>query len=185
MEKMSNEETLNIDVELYDIPVVSSKSFGEAVRTGLSSPVALRAKADSVLIKGQRVLEGCWDWNEAAFLLSGGSSLYIFSVAGYSDWLVGDAKDYDNLRQRMQSPRATVIAKFVTPAGEDESLLGPRGFNASSLVAACIGKEVLRIAVAHTALYFQFRGTSWHVFFEPVKRHDNGEPLLIWIEDRD
>ena len=70
---MVTAESVNIEVELYGIPVVSYKSFGDAIRSGLSTPVGLRAKADSALIAGQRVVEACWDWNDAAFLLSGGS----------------------------------------------------------------------------------------------------------------
>ena len=40
-------ESVNIEVELYGIPVVGHKSFGDAIKAGLSAPVALRAKADS------------------------------------------------------------------------------------------------------------------------------------------
>jgi hypothetical protein len=62
-----------------------------------------------------------------------------------------------------------------------------RHFSPAEITQKCIGKTVLRIAIGPTALYLQFRGTGgWHVFFFlPVKRHDNGEPLLIWVEDRD
>jgi hypothetical protein len=177
--------TTNVEVELYSIPVVSSKSSGEAVRAGLSSPVAQRAKADSALIKGHQVVEGCWDWNQAAFLLSGGISLHIFSNGGYADWLIGGTAAYDNLRQRLPSPRTIIIAKFVTATGEAKSLESCK-FCAHDLVAACVGKEVFRIGIRHTSLCFQFRGThGWFVFFEPMKRHDNGEPFLLWIEDRD
>lgn len=176
---------INIEVELHDIPVVSSKSFGEAVRTGLSSPIAQRARADSALIKGQRVVEGCWDWNQAAFLLSGGSSLQIFSSDGCADWLVGDAAAYDKLRRRLPSSRAIIIAKFVAAKGGARPLRACQ-FCAHDLVAACLGKEVFRIGIRHTSLCFQFCGThGWFVFFEPVKRHDSGEPVLLWIEDRD
>ncbi len=181
---MATAEPMDIEVELYGIPVVGNKSFGEAVKAGLSAPVAQRAKTDSALIAGQRVVEACWDWSEAAFLLSGGSSLRIFPSGGQTDWLIGDADAYENLRKRLSSPPSIIVAKFVTTAGEEESLTHCR-YCAHDLVGECIGKEVLRIAVAHTALYFQFRGTSWHVFFEPVKRHDNGDPLLVWVEDRD
>ena len=181
---MATAEPMNIEVELYGIPVVGHKSFGEAIKSGLSASVAQRAKADSALIAGQRVVEACWDWNEAAFLLSGGSSLHIFSNDGYSDWRIEDAAAYAELRVQLPSRCMAVVAHFVTAAGEAKSLRECR-FSVHDLVGECIGKEVLRIAVAHTALYFQFRGTSWHVFFEPVKRHDNGEPLLRWAEDRD
>ena len=177
-------ESINIEVEFYDIPLAKFKCFGDAIRSGLSTPVALRAKADSALIAGQRVVEACWDWNDAAFLLSGGSSLHIFSIDGYPDWLIGDAVAFAELRRRLPSPRIAVVARFVTAAGEAESL-NDRRFSAHDLVKECVGKEVLRIAVAHTALYFQFRGTGWQVFFSPVKRHDNGEPLLMWVQDRD
>jgi hypothetical protein len=174
-----------VEVELYNIPVVSSKSFGEAVRAGLSSPIGLRARADSALIKGHHVVEGCWDWNQAAFLLSGGISLHIFSNDGYADWLIGDTAAYNNLRQRLPSPRTIIIAKFVTETGKTKSLESCQ-FCAHDLVAECVGKEVLRIGIRHTSLCFQFRGThGWFVFFEPMKRHDNGEPILLWIEDRD
>ena len=178
-------ESMNIEVELYGIPVVGHKSFGDAIKAGLSAPVALRAKADSALIAGQRVVEACWDWNEAAFLLSGGSSLRIFSSDGYCDWRIEDAAAYTELRSRLPSHRVAVVARFVTAAGEAEALNDCR-FSARDLVKECVGKEVLRIGVRHTSLCFQFRGTcGWFVFFEPVKRHDNGDPLLMWVEDRD
>ena len=42
------------------------------------------------------------------------------------------------------------------------------------------------MALAPTALDVQLKGTGgWHVFFMPVKRHNNGEPFLVWVEDRD
>ena len=77
------------------------------------------------------------------------------------------------------------MVSYVATTGEKMSLEG-NVFSIGELVGKCVGKTVLRIALAHTALYFQFRGTAgWHVFFVPVKRHDNGEPLLVWVEDRD
>ena len=56
---MVTAESMEIEVEPYGIPVVGHKSFGEAINAGLPAPVALRAKADSALIAGQRVVEAC------------------------------------------------------------------------------------------------------------------------------
>ncbi len=182
---MDTDGVVTIAVELYDIPVVAYKSFGEAVRAGVSSPVALRARDDSVLIRGQRVVAGCWGPNDAAFLLSAGRSIHIFSRAGYSDWQVADRHAYDELAQGLPWCPAALIASFVTPDGTPEGL-PLRRVDVSDLVARCIGKEVLRIAVAHTTTYLQFRGTKgWQVFFEPVRCHDDGAPRLLWGEDRE
>ena len=77
------------------------------------------------------------------------------------------------------------MVNYVTATGEKKSLDG-NFFSTGELADKCLGKTVLGIAIAGTALYFQFRGAGgWHVFFLPMKQHESGEPLLVWVEDRD
>ena len=181
---MGTVESVRIELELYNIPLDVHKSFGAAVRAGLSTPGAQRAKADSVPIASQRIVEACWDWNQASFLLSGGSSLYIFCSDGYADWRIEDAAAYTAWRSRLPSPRVDVMARYVTPTGEAKALDNLH-FCVHDLVKACVGKEVRRITYVHTTLDIQFLKTGWYVYFTPMKRHDNGEPVLIWGEDRE
>ena len=177
-------ESVDIELEFYGIPLFGHKSFGAPVREALSTPGALRAKADSALIAGQRIVEACWDWNQGSFLLSGGSSLYIFCSDGYADWRIEDAVDYTAWRSRLPSPHVAVMARYVTPTGEAEAL-DNRHFCFHELVKECVGKEVRRITYVHTTLGIQFLKTGWYVYFLPMKRHDNGEPVLTWDGDRE
>ena len=137
-----------------------------------------------MFIEGQKIVEACWDLGEAAFLLSGGACLHVFSRDGYADWQISDATAYVTLRERLASRRWTVVVNYVTATGERKRNLTERAFSLGELLDKYAGKAVWRIAVAHTSLYLQFRGTGgWQMFFFPVKRHDNGEPLLVWAEE--
>jgi hypothetical protein len=174
-----------IDAEFYPKQIIGYRTFEESVNAGITAPVAARSRDDSRLIEGQHIVEACWDEDSVAFLLSGGSSLHIFVSGDSPEWVVGDAEAYAVLRGKMSSHQGLFTVRYVNANGSYEDL-EDNHFSPAEIVAKCRGKNVLRIALDVTALYLQFKGTGgWHVFFMPVKRHDNGEPLLVWVEDRD
>jgi hypothetical protein len=176
---------ITIDAEFYPKEIIGYRTFEESVNAGIGAPVAARSRADSKLIEGRQIVAACWGEDSVALLLSGGCSLHIFVSGDSPEWAVGDAEAYASLRDRVPSSPECYLINYVTVGGASEGMDGRR-FTPREMVQKCLGKEVLRIVLDVTALYLQFRGTGgWHVFFMPVKRHDSGEPFLVWVEDRD
>ncbi len=174
---------MKIQAEFYNFPIRGYRSFAAAVRAGLASPQARRARAESIRLAGSTIIDACWDEAGVAFRLSNGFILHIFNNGTALDWLLISDDDYLSLRAKLKSPDDHWTVQYVTSDGVGKGV--EREFSRSEVATACIGKTVRRITIREVMLTLQFEGQGWYVFFTPVKGWPAGQPLLIWTEDKE